>query len=145
MSFHFLSVFLSFPLVILKAQTTCSIFYLIWPLFIFLTSLSVCHISSWKSSVSMLCTASVSMFSLKLSYVFMNRMCWSWYLEKRKGRELEMEGWSERWVIFSVRHCCFPLSPVIFAHKWMPGSGWKKSLFFCFHIWCNFIMEADCG
>lgn len=60
--------------------------------------------------------------------------------KKEEHGEWEMEGWSERWVIFSVRRCCFPLNPVIFAHKWLPGSGWKKSIFFCFHIWCNFMM-----
>lgn len=69
-----------------------------------------CPCSQWGSAMYMMCPGLVS--------------------RKEEGRELEMEGWSERWVIFSLRHCCFPPSPVIFTQKWMPGSGWKKGSFF---------------
>lgn len=71
-----------------------------------------CPCSQWGSAMYMMCPELVS--------------------RKEEGRELEMEGWSERWVIFSLRHCCFPPSPVIFTQKWMPGSGWKKGSFFLF-------------
>lgn len=139
------SIFPLFYFLTLKEhETTCSctVYYISFGHCVYsLNFYAVCPASSWKRVVSMLCTVLVSMFSLRFSYV---QDVLELVTRKEEGREWEMEGWSERWVIFSVRHCCFPLSPVIFTQKWMPGSGWKKELFFSIHIWCNFMMEADC-
>lgn len=66
---------------------------------------------------------------------------------KEDGRGREMERWRD-----GAGDESFSLSDTVVFHQALLFSlingcqvvGGKR-VSFCFHIWCNFIMEADCG